>query len=163
MTGAGISVASGIKSYRGPGGIFENADSCEYPTVETLDNNPFLIWRRYGAMRHEISQAEPNIAHFTLAKIKEQLDDNKNFTLITQNTDGLHRKSGSKNVVELHGNIFKTRCRNKKCTLTPFHDLKTLIMTNSLVALNADLFCDLISCCLTKVFLLKKNGCQKRH
>ena len=125
LTGAGISVASGIKPYRGPDGLFEGADGYEYPTVETLDKNPSLIWKQYGAMRYEISQAEPNIAHLTLTKIEEQLSDNKKFTLITQNIDGLHRKSGSKNLVELHGNIFKTRCRNKKCTLTPFYDLNS--------------------------------------
>ena len=76
-------------------------------------------------MRNEISKAKPNAAHYALSELENRLSGETSFTLITQNIDRLHKNAGSRNVVELHGDIFVTRCINKECELKPFEDLNS--------------------------------------
>ncbi|MCX7748812.1 MAG: NAD-dependent deacylase [Clostridia bacterium] len=126
LTGAGVSVASGIPSFRGPGGIWENSkDIMKYSDCETFKREPLNVWRFWGELRQKLLSAEPNIIHNTLAEIEKGISPGCNFILATQNVDGLHKRAGSENVAELHGRIHYTRCSNPECSLTPFYDVAT--------------------------------------
>jgi NAD-dependent deacetylase len=122
LTGAGISAGSGLQTYRGPDGVWEKHNVEEYGHADTLRTNPQKTWELFGGMRIPINIAKPNPAHYALAKIEANLSSNQNFLLITQNVDGLHQKAGSKNVIEIHGNLNMTKCTNESCELEPFAD-----------------------------------------
>jgi len=106
LTGAGISAESSIPTFRGTGGLWEGYPVEEVATPEGFDRNPELVWRFYDERRINIAKAKPNRAHIVLAEMENLYD----LWIITQNIDGLHTKAGSKNVVELHGNIWRVRC-----------------------------------------------------
>lgn len=122
LTGAGVSAASGIRTYRGKDGVWKEFDVQEYGHVDRLHDKPERIWQLFGPLRTQLVTATPNNAHYSLAKVESNLDSHQNYVLITQNVDGLHQRAGSGNVVELHGSILKTRCANPDCTLLPFVD-----------------------------------------
>jgi NAD-dependent deacetylase len=122
LTGAGVSAGSGLRTYRGPGGVWEEHNVEEYGNVKALTEQPERTWQLFGAMRAPLKAAQPNAAHFALARLEAQLRPDQTFLLVTQNVDSLHQRAGSKNVVELHGNIARTRCVNEECTLEPFVD-----------------------------------------
>lgn len=122
LTGAGISVASGIRPFRGPGGIWSEYDIQNFITKQALNENPFRVWRFCAILRDQMKDARPNAAHYALAKFEAGLKDYQRFMLVTQNIDGLHQQAGSKNVVEIHGNVNKTRCTNWSCALKPYVD-----------------------------------------
>ena len=107
LTGAGISVASGIPDFRSPGGLWEKFDPMEYATIEAFRSDPRKVWKMLREMDQLVLQAEPNPAHLALAKL-EQLG--VLVGIITQNIDNLHQKAGSSNVVEFHGNAEKLVC-----------------------------------------------------
>jgi NAD-dependent deacetylase len=109
LTGAGISAESGIPTFRGDGGIWEQYRATELATPESFERDPELVWRFYNWRRELVSNCLPNQAHRTLAAIEIQLSD---FTLITQNIDGLHQEAGSRQVIELHGSIWRLRCND---------------------------------------------------
>ncbi|HVI03455.1 MAG TPA: NAD-dependent deacylase [Enhygromyxa sp.] len=122
LTGAGISVASGLRPYRGPGGLWDEHPELErLATAETARRDLLAIWRAFAPMRPQVLAAEPNAAHLALARFEAQHPD-KQLTIITQNVDGLHTRAGSRRVIELHGNIMRTRCDNMKCMLDWFED-----------------------------------------
>lgn len=127
LTGAGVSVASGLRPYRGPGGIWEEAGVAELATPTSLQSSPEKVWALFGALRQQASTAAPNAAHTALAKVERQLARDRQWTLITQNVDGLHQRAGSRNVVELHGSLFRTRCSSLSCDLEPFHDVEARV------------------------------------
>ncbi len=122
LTGAGISVASGLPTYRGLGGVWDTHNVEEYGHIRALHSQPARTWQLFGAMRGPIAKAQPNSAHVALAQFEASLDANQNFLLITQNVDGLHQRAGSRKVVELHGSISKTKCTNTECSLQSFED-----------------------------------------
>ena len=107
MTGAGISAESGVATFRGAGGLWEGRRPEEVATPEAFRSGPEMVWRFYYARRRQLLQCRPNPAHEALARIERIRPV---FCLITQNVDGLHRAAGSKNVIELHGNIWLDRC-----------------------------------------------------
>ncbi|NPB07022.1 MAG: NAD-dependent deacylase [Aquificae bacterium] len=107
LTGAGISAESGIPTFRGKDGLWKRFKPEELATPEAFFRNPKLVWEWYDYRRQLIARAEPNEGHKILARMERELPD---FTLITQNVDGLHQKAGSEKVIELHGNIWKVRC-----------------------------------------------------
>lgn len=107
LTGAGVSAESGLSTFRGPGGIWEGRNAMELATPEAFEEDAVRVWRFYEWRREQVRQARPNPAHEALARIERVLP---RMTLITQNVDGLHRAAGSRNVLELHGTILKTRC-----------------------------------------------------
>jgi NAD-dependent deacetylase len=107
LTGAGISAESGVPTFRGEGGLWRDFRAEELATPEAFRRDPALVWEWYGWRRGLIARCEPNAAHKTLAQMEITLSD---FTLITQNVDGLHRAAGSRNVLELHGDIWTLRC-----------------------------------------------------
>lgn len=111
LTGAGISADSGVPTFRGPGGFWRNCRAEDLATAQAFQQDPHLVWEWYNWRREIISRCPPNPAHYTLIQIeRRQRAEGNSFCLITQNVDGLHRKAGSENLIELHGNIWKTRC-----------------------------------------------------
>ncbi|TGN19043.1 SIR2 family NAD-dependent protein deacylase [Leptospira idonii] len=107
ITGAGISQESGIPTFRGAGGFWKNYKAEELATPEAFSKNPNLVWEWYDWRRDLCLKAEPNPGHLTLAKWESHATS---FHLITQNVDGLHVRAGSKQLKQIHGNIFTTRC-----------------------------------------------------
>ena len=125
LTGAGVSVASGLRPYRGAGGLWEEAGVAELATPKALAERPGDVWRLFGGVRAQARAAEPNAAHRALAVVESRLGDGAELTLITQNIDGLHQRAGSRNVIEIHGSAFRTRCSSESCELQPFEDEET--------------------------------------
>lgn len=102
LTGAGMSVESGIAPFRGEGGLWEKYDPEEYGHISTLRTNPGKAWIMLSEMQQEITKAKPNSGHLGLAEL-EQLGYLN--SIITQNVDGLHHEAGNKNIIEFHGNL----------------------------------------------------------
>jgi NAD-dependent deacetylase len=107
LTGAGISAESGVPTFRGSEGLWAKFKPEELATVEAFMGNPKLVWEWYLHRRELMSQVSPNPGHLALVEMENYFED---FTLITQNVDGLHRMAGSKNLLEIHGNIQKNKC-----------------------------------------------------
>lgn len=122
LTGAGVSVASGLRPYRGPGGLWEEPGTARFSSSEIFDQDPDSVWQFWAGMREKCLSAKPNSAHFALADWERSLRADQQLTLITQNVDGLHQISGSKNVIELHGSVFRTSCKTETCSFKPFRD-----------------------------------------
>lgn len=107
LTGAGISAESGIPTFRGSGGLWRRYKAENLATPGAFARNPKLIWEWYNWRREVIAGLEPNAGHRALAKIE---DGAREFTLITQNVDGLHDRAGSRNILKVHGDIWTIRC-----------------------------------------------------
>jgi NAD-dependent deacetylase len=107
LTGAGISAESGVPTFRGEDGLWRTYRAEDLATPEAFDRDPHLVWEWYDWRRGLIAGCRPNATHQALAQMERRLDD---LTLSTQNVDGLHQMAGSRNVVELHGNIWRMRC-----------------------------------------------------
>ena len=122
LTGAGVSVASGLQTYRGKGGVWEENNVEHYGHIDNFHSDPLKVWQLFGSLRQEVNNAKPNPGHYALAELEKKLQPDQELFLITQNVDGFHQKAGSSHVIELHGNIEKTRCSNDKCRLEPFVD-----------------------------------------
>jgi NAD-dependent deacetylase len=106
LTGAGISSESGVPTFRGKDGLWKNYRPEELATPEAFQAHPKIVWEWYDWRRGLISQKKSNPGHIALAELEKL----RNLTLITQNVDGLHQQAGSRNVLELHGNIWRLRC-----------------------------------------------------
>ena len=111
LTGAGISAESGIPTFRGKDGLWNKYDPHQLASLDAFVKDPKLVWEWYDWRRQLIAKAEPNRGHKILAQMERDIED---FWVVTQNVDGLHQRAGSKNVVELHGNIWKVRCMSCK-------------------------------------------------
>jgi len=122
LTGAGVSTASGLHTYRGEGGIWTKYNVEEYGHVDRLNDHPDKIWTLFGPLRNELKSAKPNAAHYSLVALEKTLKPDQAFTLITQNIDNLHQQAGSRNVIECHGSILFTKCSNPFCDLNPYID-----------------------------------------
>ena len=107
LTGAGISAESGVPTFRGDGGMWKQYNAMDLATPEAFARDPGLVWEFYHWRRDLISKVNPNPAHYALAELERIKPET---TLITQNVDGLHGRAGSKNILEIHGNIWKVRC-----------------------------------------------------
>ena len=107
LTGAGISAESGIPTFRGQEGLWKNFRPEELATPEAFRKDPRLVWEWYEWRRNIVKDAKPNPGHYALAELEAETH---NFTLITQNIDGLHQMSGNRNIVEIHGNLWQVRC-----------------------------------------------------
>jgi NAD-dependent deacetylase len=112
LTGAGISAESGIPTFRDAlTGLWEKFRPEELATPEAFEANPKLVWDWYAWRRERVAQARPNAGHLALAELERQCRRHEvDFTLVTQNVDGLHRVAGSHRVIELHGNIRRVKC-----------------------------------------------------
>lgn len=106
-TGAGTSAESGVPTFRGEDGIWKKMRPEELATVDGFMNNPSLVWEWYQYRRDLMSKVGPNPGHYAIAELEKIFPQ---FTLITQNIDGLHARAGSRRILELHGNILKNKC-----------------------------------------------------
>jgi len=122
LTGAGVSVASGLRAYRGPNGVWEEHDVQRMGHVSAIKDRLADTWKLFGAMRGPVRTALPNPAHDALARWEAELHDDQQFPLVTQNVDGLHQRAGSRNVCEIHGNIMYSKCSSTDCTSVRFRD-----------------------------------------
>lgn len=120
LTGAGISAESGIPTFReAQTGLWAKYDPTELATPEAFNQNPKLVWDWYAWRRALIAGAKPNPGHLALAEMEKHIAE---FTLITQNIDSLHQRAGSKNVIELHGNIARTKCSKEDMVVEKWDD-----------------------------------------
>ena len=108
LTGAGISAESGVPTFRdAQSGLWANYKPEELATPQAFRRNPAKVWEWYSMRRDMIKKIKPNAGHFALVEIEKRIPE---FLLVTQNIDDLHRLAGNKNVVEIHGNIRRTKC-----------------------------------------------------
>jgi len=107
LTGAGISVDSGIPAFRGNQGLWEKYDPTEYAHIEAFLRDPGKVWVMLAEMDLAVSKAKPNAAHYALAHL-EQVSSFS--SVITQNVDNLHQRAGSSRVIEFHGNTQRLKC-----------------------------------------------------
>jgi NAD-dependent deacetylase len=107
LTGAGISAESGVPTFRGKDGLWRNFNAHDLARPEAFAKDPKLVWEWYDWRRGIIAGKDPNPAHHAVTDIEHLFE---RFLLITQNVDGLHRRAGTKKLVELHGYIFGVRC-----------------------------------------------------
>jgi len=109
LTGAGVSAASGVPTFRGTEGLWKSYSPQELATPEAFERDPKLVWEWYDWRRGLIAKCRPNPAHEILALWSKRYPG---FTLITQNVDGLHEKAGTRNVIRFHGSIWEVFCWN---------------------------------------------------
>ncbi|MGB2869079.1 MAG: NAD-dependent deacylase [Bacteroidota bacterium] len=109
LTGAGISAESGVPTFRGAEGLWSKFKPEELANLDAFIRNPELVWEWYNYRKKVMSNVSPNRAHHALVQLEGIVN---NFTLVTQNVDNLHRRAGSRNVLELHGNIERSYCMN---------------------------------------------------
>jgi len=107
LTGAGISAESGVPTFRGADGIWQNRQVTDVATPQAFARDPELVWEFYNWRRNLLSKVTFNDGHRALVELENHVRD---FTLITQNVDGLHRQAGSKHLLEIHGNLWEVRC-----------------------------------------------------
>lgn len=105
FTGSGISAESGLKTFRDSDGLWEEYNVYDVATPEAWHRDRKLVLEFYNARRRQVVNANPNPAHYALAKLQEAFD----VAIVTQNIDDLHERSGSENVLHLHGEIMKSQ------------------------------------------------------
>ena len=106
VTGAGISQESGIPTFRGKDGYWRKYDPMKLASIDAFYDDPKLVWEWYDDRRKNILDVKPNEGHFAIS----QMEEFKDVVVLTQNIDGLHQRSGSTNVLELHGSIIRIKC-----------------------------------------------------
>ena len=106
VTGAGISQESGIPTFRGKDGYWRKYDPMKLASIDAFYDDPKLVWEWYEDRRKNILSVKPNEGHFAIS----QMEEFKDVVILTQNIDGLHQRSGSTNVLELHGSIIRIKC-----------------------------------------------------
>lgn len=107
LTGAGISAESGVPTFRGTGGLWKTYRPEDLATPEAFARDPVIVWEWYQWRRQKVAACRPNPGHEALAGLEPSKES---FSLVTQNVDGLHRLAGSRNIIELHGNLWRLRC-----------------------------------------------------
>jgi NAD-dependent deacetylase len=108
LTGAGVSQESGLRTFRdAQAGLWAQYKPEDLATPTAFARDPKLVWDWYAHRREAVKEVHPNAGHYALAEMERNIPE---FTLITQNVDGLHHLAGNKNILELHGNILNVRC-----------------------------------------------------
>jgi NAD-dependent deacetylase len=127
LTGAGVSAESGLQTFREADlsaatgqALWSMYRPEELATPEAFERNPELVWEFYAMRRLKAGEVKPNPGHVALAEMGRFIPD---FTLITQNVDGLHQQAGSQGVIELHGNITRIKCSYGCGVFTEWEDL----------------------------------------
>ena len=120
VTGAGVSAASGVPTFRGDGGLWRNFRAEDLATPAAFRRSPELVWEWYDWRRTIIAACHPNAAHEVLAKWSAR----PGFSLVTQNVDGLHERAGTRRVTRFHGTIWQLRCATG-CTHATWEDRTT--------------------------------------
>ncbi|NGP54741.1 NAD-dependent deacylase [Thioalkalivibrio sp. XN8] len=109
LTGSGVSAESGVPTFRDAlTGLWARFRPEELATPEAFQRDPQLVWDWYRERRRQVAAVLPNPAHYAIAALEARLPET---LLVTQNVDGLHRRAGSADAVEFHGNLFSNRCR----------------------------------------------------
>jgi len=129
LSGAGLSAASGVPTFRGEDGLWKEHRAEDLATPHAFVKDPVLVWEWYQMRRDIIQKSEPNDAHRTIARLDEGIE---NFIHITQNVDGLSKRAGGKRIVEVHGNLWRVRCYDDTCTKTTPHELLDRVLPASL-------------------------------
>jgi NAD-dependent deacetylase len=111
FTGAGVSADSGIPTFRGSGGLWREFRAEDLATPQAFARDPNLVWEWYEWRRGLVRDAQPNAAHLVIAQL-----DRLTTTVVTQNVDALHSRAGSRDVIELHGSLFRVRCTRERTT-----------------------------------------------
>jgi len=120
LTGAGISAESGVPTFRdAQTGLWAKYKPEDLATPEAFQRNPRLVWDWYAWRREQLGGVAPNAGHLALAEMEQRLPG---FTLVTQNVDGLHQRAGNRRVVELHGNITRTKCFDERCLVESWEE-----------------------------------------
>jgi len=134
LTGADISAESGIPTFRGAGGLWRQFRPEDLATPEAFGRDPRLVWEWYDWRRKLIASAQPNPGHLALVELEKSKPQ---FTLITQNVDGLHERAGSRKVLKLHGDIWISRCtgcgRERRDDQGPLEELPPRCESGSLL------------------------------
>ena len=120
LTGAGVSAASGVPTFRGDDGLWRQHRAEDLATPEAFARDPRLVWEWYDWRRALIARCRPNAAHDVLAAWSRR----PGFSLITQNVDGLHELAGTENVLRFHGSIWELRCA-ASCGAEPWENRDT--------------------------------------
>jgi len=115
LTGAGVSAASGVPTFRGPGGLWRDFRPEELATPEAFARDPKTVWEWYAWRRELVARTRPNRAHEVLALWSRRFPA---FTLVTQNVDGLHERAGTRGVLRFHGSLWELGCA-QGCTGSP--------------------------------------------
>lgn len=118
LTGAGVSAESGISTFRDANGLWENHDIMEVASIEGWQRNKALVLEFYNQRRKQLNQVEPNAAHRFLAALEKKYQ----VSVITQNVDDLHERSGSTHVIHLHGELRKACSENDKDLVVDWYD-----------------------------------------
>jgi NAD-dependent deacetylase len=120
LTGAGISAESGVPTFRdAQTGLWSKFKPEELATPEAFRRNPKLVWEWYALRRARVAEVSPNPGHFALAELERRVPE---FLLATQNVDGLHQRAGTRRLVELHGNITRTKCFDENVVVEQWAD-----------------------------------------
>lgn len=107
FTGAGMSAESGVPTYRGHGGIWNKYRWEEYACQEAFDADPEKVLKFHELRRAAVLACKPHAGHVTIAALEKKYN---RITVVTQNIDGIHQRAGSRNVIELHGSLWRLRC-----------------------------------------------------
>ena len=118
LTGAGISQESGIPTFRDSNGLWENHDIMEVASPEGWERNPELVLKFYNLRRKQLKDVQPNEAHKAITKLQEHFP----VQVITQNVDDLHERAGNKNVLHLHGELYKVRSEKNPDLIYEWYD-----------------------------------------
>ena len=118
LTGAGISKASGLPTYRGEGGVWNSQNVLEYATKEAIERDPVKVWQAFREMYHQSVAAEPNAAHRAIAGLQDRLGEKTWVCVLTQNVDGLHKLADTSSLLEGHGSLRRLRC--SECARDPW-------------------------------------------
>ncbi|XP_077348342.1 NAD-dependent protein deacylase sirtuin-5, mitochondrial [Lithobates pipiens] len=111
ITGAGVSAESGVPTFRGSGGFWRKWQAQHLATPEAFARNPSRVWEFYHYRREVMLTKSPNPAHLAIAECESRLSkQGRKMVVITQNVDELHRRAGTRNLFEIHGSLFRTRC-----------------------------------------------------
>jgi NAD-dependent deacetylase len=108
FTGAGMSAECGIPTYRGRGGIWAQYRYEEYACQRAFDRDPEKVWDFHDLRRAKVAACEPHAGHRVIAEL--QGDPSRRVSIVTQNIDGMHQRAGARDVVELHGSLWRVRC-----------------------------------------------------
>lgn len=115
LTGAGVSAASGIPTFRGAGGLWRQFRATDLATPEAFARDPALVWQWYAWRREKIAACEPNATHRVLAEWTRR---RAGWHVVTQNVDDLHVRAGTRDLIRLHGSIWELSCWNH-CAESP--------------------------------------------
>src|SRR5262245_44513314 len=108
LTGAGMSAESGVPTFRdAQTGVWSKFDPMQLASRTGFQADPAFVWRWYASRRARVAEVQPNAGHRALVGLERRFDP---FAVVTQNVDGLHARAGSTGVLELHGNLRRTKC-----------------------------------------------------